>query len=173
MYQTLDPIYMRGVNMIIEKEMPREMRKIGDELVLDMDKMDNITLRKLDAFVLECLGKTKETPRKGIKEPAKQKSPPIEKIPSPPVTVKEVENTTEQNGNNVSTNEPEAENNMESDDQSQSSSSESEGSSSSDSSEEDLENNLIMSQKSNQPNKVTNGLTNNQHTENGSSLEKD
>jgi len=41
LYQTLDPTYMRGVNMIIEEEIPSEMRKDDDVIYLNMDKNGN------------------------------------------------------------------------------------------------------------------------------------
>jgi len=132
---------MRGVNNIIEEEMPREMRKSGDEVLLNLDKIDNIALRKLESYVFECIGKSKESVPKQINpNPQPPKSPNIKE------EIKNIDNLILPEPKEESMNIPNNDTNHilepdpikldEESSASQSSSSESEGSSSSSSEEE-------------------------------------
>jgi len=152
MFQTLDPLYMRGVYKLIEDEMPNELKKYREddnEIYLNMDDMESITLRKLEAYVYECLGKRKETATPVIKEKImkdttilKEETKPT--IPAPP---KE---------NQMIINNMDIEQEKEESSESQSSSESDNDSSSSESSEEDNDhNNLFISTK---PIKKENGL---------------
>jgi len=141
LFQEIDPIFMRGVNNIIEEEMPREMRKSGDEVLLNLDKIDNIALRKLESYVFECIGKSKESVPKQINpNPQPPKSPNIKE------EIKNIDNLILPEPKEESMNIPNNDTNHilepdpikldEESSASQSSSSESEGSSSSSSEEE-------------------------------------
>jgi len=153
-YNKLDQIYMRGVNKIIEEEMPKEIRQNGDEITLNMDNMENNTLRKLESYVFECLGKQKEDIPKEVK---------LEKEPTRIESLYQIIPEPKQEENINETKEPSGKIEEMESSESQSSSSESEDSSSSDSSEDnDNENNLFISPKSNFKNKITNGLNNTQ-----------
>jgi hypothetical protein len=137
LFQKLDPIYMRGINDIIKEEMPAEMRKSGDEIRLNLDKMENITIRKLESYILACLGRQNEDIKENIENVPKEIKPvatqtqPIEKekITSPiPIPPQEIKGTIDSNINNSpQTIEPDLDESSES----QSSSSESDDSSSS------------------------------------------
>jgi len=92
LFQKLDPIYLRGVNNILKEEMPAEMRKSSDVIQLNLDKMDNIAIRKLESYIYDCLGRTKEDikdipPKEEIKpsESETQQITGIEKEKTPPM----------------------------------------------------------------------------------------
>jgi len=135
LFQKLDPIYMRGLNDIIKEEMPGEMRKSGDEIQLNLDKMENVTIRKLEYYILACLGLQNEDikeiqmniPKEDIKSSVETQPIEKEKL-TQPAPQQEMKGTIDSNINNSpQTIEPDYDESSES----QSSSSESDDSSSS------------------------------------------
>jgi len=54
---TLSSEHWAGVMAVIEEEMPQALKNDAEEVELDIDALDIVTLRRLEAFIAECQGK--------------------------------------------------------------------------------------------------------------------
>eukprot|EP00029_Vermamoeba_vermiformis_P006096 TRINITY_DN2302_c0_g1_i2.p1 TRINITY_DN2302_c0_g1~~TRINITY_DN2302_c0_g1_i2.p1 ORF type:complete len:745 (-),score=277.92 TRINITY_DN2302_c0_g1_i2:793-3027(-) len=54
---SLNSEHWAGVMAVIEEEMPQALKNDTEEVELDIDALDIVTLRRLEAFVAECQGK--------------------------------------------------------------------------------------------------------------------
>jgi outer membrane biosynthesis protein TonB len=54
---TLSSEHWTGVVAVIEEEMPQALKNDAEEVELDIDSLDTVTLRRLEAYIAECHGK--------------------------------------------------------------------------------------------------------------------